>query len=87
MDQLKDDDLSTVELRKKLMAIQGVGPYAAANLLMLLGRYDFLPIDSWAIKLVSQHLGRRAKPADVETMFAPWGQWKALAYWFWDWDQ
>ena len=87
LDELFAAELTTSELRKKLLAIKGVGPYAAANLLMLLGRYDYLPVDSWAIKLVSKQLGRRAKPADVEKMFAPWDEWKALAYWFWDWDR
>ena len=31
-----------VELRRLLLGIKGVGPYAAATLLMLLGRYDAL---------------------------------------------
>ena len=35
------------------MKIAGVGPYAAANLLMILGRSDFIPIDSYAMKMVS----------------------------------
>jgi len=36
------------------MTIKGVGGYAAANLLMLLGRYDFVPVDPWAMKGVSK---------------------------------
>jgi 3-methyladenine DNA glycosylase/8-oxoguanine DNA glycosylase len=78
---------STEELRKRLLAIKGIGPYAAASLLMLMGHYDSVPVDSWAFKLVSyewydrQPVGR----AEVEKAFADWGQWQGLAYWFWDW--
>lgn len=80
--------LPTDELRKRLLSLKGVGPYAAASLLMLMGHYDAVPVDSWAFKLVSyewydqQPVGR----AEVEKAFADWGQWKGLAYWFWDWS-
>ena len=76
------------ELRKQLLSIKGVGPYAAATLLMLLGRYDFLPVDSWSFKLVSTefHGGNPVGKAEVEAAFEQWGEWKALAYWFWDWE-
>jgi 3-methyladenine DNA glycosylase/8-oxoguanine DNA glycosylase len=63
-----------------------VGEYAAANLLMLLGRYDFVPVDSWALKMVSHewHSGEPVGRAGVEAAFKHWGEWKGLAYWFWD---
>ncbi len=85
---LRDPNLPTPELRKRLLAIKGVGGYAAANLLMLLGRYDAIPIDSWAMKMVSQewHGGQPVGPAEVEAAFARFGEWKGLAYWFWQWD-
>lgn len=41
-----NDNLSTEELDKRLRTIHGVGPFASANLCMLLGRYDRLAIDS-----------------------------------------
>jgi 3-methyladenine DNA glycosylase/8-oxoguanine DNA glycosylase len=85
---LTTDGLPTAELRERLLGIRGVGPYAAANLLMILGRYDFIPVDSWAMKMVSQewHGGRLVGPSEVEAAFARWGEWKGLAYWFWDWS-
>jgi 3-methyladenine DNA glycosylase/8-oxoguanine DNA glycosylase len=88
LESVRTADLSTPELRDQLLRIRGVGPYAAANLLMILGRYDFIPIDSWALKMVSQewHGGRRVGPAEVEAAFESWGRWKGLAYWFWDWS-
>lgn len=87
LESLKHSDLPTLELRKELLKIKGVGAYAAANLLMLLGRYDFLPLDSWALKLVSHEWydGAPVGAAEVEAAFEKWGQFKGLAYWFWDW--
>ena len=88
LEALKTDDSPTLELRKRLLAIKGVGPYAAANLLMLLGRYDFVPVDSWALTSVSRewHAGQPIGKAQVEAAFARFGLWKGLAYWFWDWS-
>jgi 3-methyladenine DNA glycosylase/8-oxoguanine DNA glycosylase len=87
LESLKTSDLPTLELRKVLMTINGIGPYAAANLLLILGRSDFIPIDSWALKLVS-HEWYRGKPItarEVERRFEKWGEFKGLAFWFWDW--
>ena len=87
VEALKTSSLPTLELRKELMKIKGVGPYAAANLLVILGRHDFIPIDSWALKMVS-HEWYRGKPVtskQVEKRFEKWGEHKGLAYWFWDW--
>ncbi len=87
LEALKTADLPTPELRKRLLALKGVGDYAAANLLTLLGRYDFVPVDSWARKVVSHewHGGRPVGRAEVEAAFEDWGRWRGLAYWFWDW--
>jgi 3-methyladenine DNA glycosylase/8-oxoguanine DNA glycosylase len=87
LESLKRSRLPTLELRKELLSINGVGPYAAANLLLILGRTDFIPIDSWALKLVSHewHDGKPVTPKDVEKHFERWGEFKGLAFWFWDW--
>jgi 3-methyladenine DNA glycosylase/8-oxoguanine DNA glycosylase len=87
LESLKTSTLPTLELRKELLRINGVGPYAAANLLVILGRHDFIPIDSYALKMVS-HEWYRGKPItakEVEKRFEKWGEFKGLAYWFWDW--
>jgi 3-methyladenine DNA glycosylase/8-oxoguanine DNA glycosylase len=88
LETFKHSDLQTLELRKQLMKIKGIGAYASANLLMLLGRYDFLTIDTWAFKIVSHEWygGQPIGPAEVEARFEKWGKWKGLAYWFWDWS-
>jgi 3-methyladenine DNA glycosylase/8-oxoguanine DNA glycosylase len=88
LEALRNSALPTPELRKRLLAIKGVGAYAAANLLMILGRYDYVAVDSWAMKLVSHewHDGQPVGAAEVEAAFAGWGEWQGLAYWFWDWS-
>lgn len=87
LESLKTSELPTLELRKELMKINGVGPYAAANLLMLLGRHDFIPIDSSALSVVSQewYRGKPVTAKEVEKHFKKWGEYKGLAFWFWDW--
>ncbi|HCM96847.1 MAG: hypothetical protein A2X25_05310 [Chloroflexi bacterium GWB2_49_20] len=87
LELFKTSSLPTLELRNQLLKILGVGPYAAANLLMILGRCDFIPIDTWALKMVSQewHGGQHVTPADVQAAFEKWGEWQGLVFWFWDW--
>lgn len=89
LEALKNTDLPTPELRKRLLAIKGVGGYAVAVLLLILGRYDAIPIDSWALKSVSNewHAGGPVTAADVEAAFSAWGEWRGLAYWFWEWAE
>jgi 3-methyladenine DNA glycosylase/8-oxoguanine DNA glycosylase len=86
LEAYKHTTLSTEDLRKELLAIKGIGQYAAANLLMLLGRYDYIPIDSWALKTVSDEWfnGEPVDKEQVEQVFQRWGEWKGLVYWFWD---
>jgi len=87
LESLKTSGLPTLELRKELMKMNGVGPYAAANLLMILGRHDFIPIDSYALKMVSHewYKGNPITAQQVEKRFEKWGEFKGLAFWFWDW--
>ena len=88
LEALKDPDLPTAEVRQRLLSIKGVGDYAAANLLAILGHTDYIPVDSWALKMVSQEFygGEAVGRAQVEAAFERWGRWKGLAYWFWDWE-
>lgn len=87
VESFRTSGVPTLDLRKQLLGIRGVGPYAAANLLMILGRPDFIPIDTYALKMVSHewHRGRPVSPKQVEKAFKKWGEYKGLAFWFWDW--
>jgi 3-methyladenine DNA glycosylase/8-oxoguanine DNA glycosylase len=89
LESLKSSDMPTLELRRELLTMNGVGPYAAANLLMILGRHDFIPIDSYALKMVSTEWydGEPITAKEVEKRFEKWGEFKGLAFWFWDWKE
>lgn len=80
--------MPTVELRQELLAIKGVGAYAAANLLMLLGRTDSIPVDSYALKVVSNefHDGQPVTADDVTAAFERFGEWRGMAFWFWEYE-
>ncbi len=88
LDALKDPTRTTEDVRRELLQLPGIGPYAAATLLGILGRYDFIGVDSEAVKLVSQGFygGKPVGAKEVNAVFERWGRFKLLAYWFWDWD-
>ncbi len=87
LEGFKELNIPTLDLRKRLLAIKGIGSYAAAHLLLFLERYDFIAVDSWALKLGSYEWPDRIdfSKNDLEDIFSEWGEWKGLAYWFWDW--
>jgi 3-methyladenine DNA glycosylase/8-oxoguanine DNA glycosylase len=76
-DELPDDDLAEL-----LLALPGVGPYAAAHIMMLLGRYSRLVLDSWTRpKYTGLNGGRRVKDATIERRFRRYGPYAGLAFW------
>lgn len=81
---LEDPTLPTPELLRRLRQIKGIGPYAAATLLMILGRYEHLAIDTELVSHVSKKYfgGQPAREAEIRAIYAPWGKWQYLAYWF-----
>jgi 3-methyladenine DNA glycosylase/8-oxoguanine DNA glycosylase len=88
LEELKQDSQSTADLRSSLLALPGIGPYGAANLLMLLGRYDHIALDSWVRRVVGKgwFAGREVSDREILAAFNQFGPWKALVYWFWDWE-
>ncbi len=80
----EDPALSTPDLHQALGKIKGVGNYAAATILMLLGRYEHLAIDSEMRAFVSKKYTPNQRPTDaqIRNIYAPWGRWQYLAYWF-----
>jgi 3-methyladenine DNA glycosylase/8-oxoguanine DNA glycosylase len=84
----KSSEMEPDQVHSQLLSIKGIGNYAAANLMMLLGYYDYLTIDSWALKMVSQEFfnGDQISPQDVKDVFERWGKWKGLVYWLWNWS-
>ena len=47
LEALNDPELSDDEVAARLLALPGCGPYATAHMMMLLGRYSRLILDSW----------------------------------------
>lgn len=84
LEALKAERPNTAELRKRLRAIRGVGEYATNNLLMLLGYYGELALDSEMRAFATQqHFnGRRPDDREILALYDDWGEWKFLAYWF-----
>lgn len=84
LSSLEDPNLPTPDLLRRLRQIKGVGPYAAATLLMILGRYEHLAVDTELIGHVSKKYfgGQSPSEAEMRAIYAPWGKWQYLAYWF-----
>ncbi len=75
--------LDTADLIKEMRGVKGVGPYAAENLLKLLGRYDGLALDSWTrAKFFSvRNNGRKTTDKKIERYYARFKEWRGLALW------
>jgi 3-methyladenine DNA glycosylase/8-oxoguanine DNA glycosylase len=76
------DELSDHELAGQLLALPGVGPYAAAHIMLLLGRYSRLVLDSWTRpKYTGLNGGRTVKDTTIERRFRRYGPYAGLAFW------
>ena len=75
--------LSTAELAKEMRGVKGVGPYAAENLLKLLGRYDGLALDSWTrTKFFSvRNNGRKTTDKKIARYYSRFKEWRGLVLW------
>ena len=69
-------------LRKELLALPGIGPYAADNLLRLLGHYGYLGLDSWCRgKLKRLYPRIRDVDAFARRRYSPSAPSQGLAMW------
>ena len=75
-------DLADEEVAERLLALPGVGPYAAAHIMMLLGRYGRLILDSWTRPTYAR-LARRTtvKDSTIERRFRRYKDFAGLAFW------
>lgn len=83
LESWRTDNSATDQLYKKILSIKGVGPYATQNLLKLLGRYDYLGIDSWSrAKFFEIHKnGRKVSDKTIEKFYEKYGKWRGLFFW------
>ena len=71
------------EVREAILAEHGFGPYAAEGLLRILGRHEYLALDSWIRKQYRRFYPGPAKTADgaIARRYARYGDFKGLALW------
>jgi 3-methyladenine DNA glycosylase/8-oxoguanine DNA glycosylase len=76
------DELSDEELEKQLRALPGVGPYAAAHIMHMLGRCSRLVLDSWTRPTYARLIGVESiADAEIAERFAAYGMNAGLAFW------
>jgi 3-methyladenine DNA glycosylase/8-oxoguanine DNA glycosylase len=74
--------LADAELEERLLQLPGVGPYAAAHILMLMGRYPKLVLDSSTRPRYALLNGRKPRSdASIVRRFKPYGRFAGLAFW------
>jgi 3-methyladenine DNA glycosylase/8-oxoguanine DNA glycosylase len=65
-----------------LLALPGVGPYAAAHIMMMIGRYSFLILDSWTRPKYARLVGKKTvKDSTIQRRFKRYGPYSGLAFW------
>ncbi len=76
------EELPDDELEEQLLSLAGVGPYAAAHIMMTLGRYSRLILDSWSRPTYAKRVGRTAvSDRAIERRFKRYGPFAGLAFW------
>jgi N-glycosylase/DNA lyase len=75
------DELPDAELEERLLALAGVGPYAAAHIMMLMGRHSRLILDSWTRPTYAKLRGRKQTDQQILRRFKRYGDHAGLAFW------
>lgn len=82
----EDPARSDEEIRERLLELPGIGPYAAANILQLLGRYAHLPLDTESVRHGKTVLAMKGSSAAImkrmHTHYEPFGAQRFRSYWF-----
>ena len=82
----KSSDLPDDELEKLLLALPGVGPYAAAHIMMLFGRCSRLVLDSWTRPRYAQLVGKKTvSDKTIARRFKPYADHAGRAFWLFLW--
>lgn len=83
LEVLLDPDLPDEEVEARLLALPGVGPYAAAHIMLTLGRYGKLILDSWTRPTYARIAGHPRVPSDrtILRRFRRYGRHAGLAFW------
>jgi N-glycosylase/DNA lyase len=82
LEALNDPELPDEEVEARLLALPGVGPYAAAHVMLTaLGRYGRLILDSWTRPTYAKLSGRQAGDEVIQRRFKRYGEYAGLAFW------
>jgi 3-methyladenine DNA glycosylase/8-oxoguanine DNA glycosylase len=84
LESLRDttqDEVTDDEVAARLLALPGIGPYAAAHVMMLLGRHSRLILDSWTRPKYARLNGRGVSDRTIERRFRRYGRYAGLAFW------
>jgi 3-methyladenine DNA glycosylase/8-oxoguanine DNA glycosylase len=81
LEALNDPALPDDEVAARLLALPGCGPYATAHMMMLLGRYSRLILDSWTRPKYASLNGRKATDRTIERRFRRYREYAGLAFW------
>jgi 3-methyladenine DNA glycosylase/8-oxoguanine DNA glycosylase len=82
LEELNDPALPEDEIAARLLALPGVGPYAAAHVMTTsLGRYRRLIFDSWTRPTYARLNGRKASDRTIERKFRRFREYAGLAFW------
>jgi len=82
LERLRDPELPDSEVMQCLLALPGVGPYAAAHVMLTsLGRYRQLILDSWTRPTYARLNGRKATDRGIERRFRKFRDYAGLAFW------
>ena len=78
-------ELPDEEVERRLLALPGVGPYAAAHVMLLLGRHSRLVLDSWTrpkyAQLMGKPKGRLIADRTIARRFGRYREHAGLAFW------
>lgn len=76
------EELPDDQLARRLQSLPGVGPYAAAHIMMMLGRHSLLILDSWTRPTYARLVGRKnVTDTTIERRFRPYRGHAGLAFW------
>ncbi len=82
LEALRDPGLDDTDVEKRLLSLPGVGPYAAAHVMLVsLGRYGRLVFDSWTRPTYARLYGRAASDNTIARRFRRYGRYAGLAFW------
>ncbi len=82
LESLNDSELPDAEAEARLRALPGVGPYAAAHIMLTgLGRYGLLVLDSWTRPTFARLSGHKGSDRAIHRRFRKYGNYQGLAFW------